>query len=85
MPRSNEKKLKEMQESIDDIKRRISRLNLSSYVSPHPPQGHVDLTPCLEPQAIALAPQPREQQAAASSKPTDVDSQTDAFLKSYSC
>nr|KAF6355196.1 hypothetical protein mMyoMyo1_011386 [Myotis myotis] len=56
--RNNEKEIKELREGVDDIKRRISQLNLSSCVSMHPPEGHIDLTPCLEPQAIAPAPPP---------------------------
>lgn len=76
--------LKDIREEIADIKRHISRLRLSSYVSTCAPQGHVDLTPCLDPQPIASTLQPSAGQPAPPFQPSEIESSPDEFFRSFS-
>lgn len=57
----NKRAIDKLTKDMEDVKRRLSRLNLSSCVFTHPPMGQIDLTPCLKPQAPVPTEQPTSQ------------------------
>lgn len=79
----NMREVQQLRKDMGDVKRRLSRLNLSSYVSTHPPKGHTDLTPCLEPQAIAPAPAATKPSTSEEPEPNSTKAPLKAFFTSY--
>lgn len=78
----NEKKMEDMQKDIEDLKKRMSRLSLSSFVSSIPPEEQVDLAPCLRSQSTEPPAEPAKPQEPKEQKVSEARSVIQAYFES---